>query len=173
MSNYALIWASSLALFMSSMDILEGTAYAQFSSIQTQSPTSYKGGIIKLDQVDLIENVGIDPTRTKIIIKEAGTYFFGTSALLGATSAGGKGYMDIWFIKNGASVANSNRRVAIPHYTAIAAVDAQIVMNLAQGDEISLGFSSSSPSLGFIFVQPENEPAMTSIMLAMFNLSSR
>ena len=168
-------WAGlcALCICMLKMQPIDAAAHAQFSSLISQSPGSYKGGVIKFDQTDAANNITLSPSKTKITIKESGVYFLTAVGTVGAMVVGGKGYMDFWFIKNQAPLPNSNSRVAIPEYAAIASVTTSFITSLVAGDEISVGFSSSSPSLGFIYVQPENEPATTSITLSMFTLNSR
>ncbi len=149
---------------------LEAAAYAQFSSLVTQTPASYKGSLVRMDQADLVVNFDIGPNKEKIIIKEAGYYFVICTGIVGATNEGAKGYVDLWFNVNQKQVPNSTNRIAIPDSSTISVLTSQTILKLSPGDEVSVSFSASSPSLGFIFLQPDNEPAMSSFMLSIFNL---
>ena len=153
------------------MEAAYAAAFGQFSSLFSQTPASYKGGILKLDQTDAVANMALSPSKTNVLIKESGVYFVTAVGTVGAMVIGGKGYVDFWFIKNGVPIPNSNGRVAIPEYAAIASVTTSFITDLVEGDELSISYSSSSPSIGFIFIQPDNEPAMNSITLSIFTLA--
>lgn len=146
-------------------------AYAQLSSLVTQSPSSYKGGLVKMDQTDNIDNFELSPSKDTIIAKEAGVYFVICTATVGATSAGAKGYMDLWYIVNDKPIPNSANRIAIPDFTTISLLTSQFVIPLKAGDKLNIGFSASAPSLGFLYIQPDLEPAMSSFMLSIFNIN--
>lgn len=152
---------------------LNAAAYAQLTSLITQTPTSYKGSVVKMDQADVLVNFEIGPNRDKIIVKEAGMYYIMCTGIGGATSEGAKGYMDIWFIVNNKQVPNSTNRIAIADSSAITLLSTHTLLKLTPGDEISVGYSASAPYLGFIYLQPDNEPAMSSFMLSIFTIGQR
>jgi hypothetical protein len=155
-----------VALLLITQSLMASPA-GQLSSLTTQSPTSAGTNLVKMDIVDELVEMGISPDKTKIIIKEDGIYLFIASGQVGATASGASGYMDLWFIKNGKPVPNSNCRQMIPDSTWTGTVSTQVALTLKAGDTVSLGYSASAPSLGFIFTQPDNEPAIPSFLLAI------
>jgi hypothetical protein len=46
----------------------------------------------------------------------------------------------------------------------------QTVLELHSGDEISISFSSSGPSLGMIYIHPDKEPACTSLSFTLLKI---
>ncbi len=105
-------------------------------------------------------------------MKQAGVYFISSSGQVGAVAPGGKGYVDMWFEKNGKPVANSTARMTLSSSTDTAPLTDEIVLTLEAGDTIATAYSASGPSLGFIFLQPDNEPACASFLLSIFMINN-
>lgn len=146
-------------------------AYFQAGSVKTQVPTNAGTSYIEMDLVDLSKNVELSPSKDKLIIKEKGVYFLVTSGQIGALTRGAAGYMDIWVVKNGKPFPNSTYRVGISPYFAIGLLTNQFVISLEAGDTIATGYSASAPSLGFIYIQPDNEPAIESFTISLFKIT--
>ena len=157
--------------FLFKIEALMATSYGSFSSIVTQTPSSAGTNLVIMDQADEMLNIELSPKKDKIIIKEDGVYLIIATGEVGAITTGIVGYMDLWFLKNDKPIANSGNRVAITDSSQISMVVAQIALSLKAGDTIAAGFSASGPSLGFIFIQPDNEPAMTSYDLTIIKIS--
>lgn len=168
----SLIFRLGLPLvFLTQIETVNAAAYGQFSSLTTQVPTSSKTNIVKMDQTDEILNLDISPKKDQIIIKEDGIYQIIASGQVGATSSDGAGYMDIWFIKNGKAITNSGCRMTISDASQTGVLISQTSLSLKAGDTISTGYSASAASLGFIFLQPDNEPAIPSYLCSITKIS--
>jgi len=147
-------------------------AYAQLSSLVTQLPAAKGTSTIKMDSVDEIKNMEVSPDKDKVIIKDTGVYFVLTAAQIGATSPGAKGWVDVWLIKNGAGIANSNTRMSIDQSTTTDVLVSQAVLSLKAGDTIATGYSASGPSLGILLTQPDNEPAIPSVIFSILKIDT-
>lgn len=145
-------------------------AYAQVSSLKTQIPFSSTPTAITIDSVDALKNFAVGPNKDQLIAKEEGVYFLIASGQCGSVNKSDTGYMDLWFVKNGAAIPNSNCRLTVDRSTSIGILVTQFLIKLSKGDTISTNFSASGPSLGFIFTQPDNEPANTSFLLSIFKV---
>ncbi len=158
-------------VFLFKLEALNATSYGQLSSLTTQAPTSAGTNLVKMEMIDEILNLEVGPKKDKVIIKEDGVYLIIASGQVGAITSEASGYMDLWFIKNGKSIPNSGCRMSISDSTQIGVVVSQAALTLKAGDTISAGYSSSGPSLGFIFIQPDNEPAITSFLFSIIKIS--
>jgi hypothetical protein len=147
-----------------------GSSYAQFSSLQTQVPPTSKPTPVIMDSMQAIKNFDIVPKKDKLVAKEAGTYFIIASGQAGAVSNTATGYVDMWFTKNDVALPNSNCRISIDHSLSIRIVVSQFVVQLNAGDTVATIFSASGPSLGFIYSNPSNEPAVSSFLFSIFKL---
>jgi hypothetical protein len=145
-------------------------AYAQLSSLKTQIPPSAKPAALIMDRVDLIHNFELSPEKDKLIAKIGGTYFVVAAGQCGSINRINTGYNDLWFVKNGASVPNSNCRMSTNNPISISVLMTQFLIELKPGDTIATHFSASAPSLGFLFWQPDNEPAVTSFLFSIFKI---
>ena len=146
-------------------------AYGQLSSLVSQVPASAGTNYVKMDQTDEILNLALSPKKDQIIIKEDGVYLIIASGQVGAISSEASGYMDIWFVKNGKPVPNSGCRMTISDATQTAVLISQISLTLKAGDAIAAGYSTNTASLGFIFIQPDNEPAIPSYLCSIIKIS--
>lgn len=147
------------------------TAYARLSSLTTQLPPATGYALVKMDSVDEIKNMELDPQRERLIATEPGLYFIIVSGQAGSISRDAKGYVDIWFEKNGKPVVNSTGRLTLSS-SETAPLTYQAVLSLQAGDTIATAYSASGPSLGFIFIQPANEPACASFFISIFKLDN-
>ncbi len=146
------------------------SAYGQFSSIVTQIPSASGASFVKMDSVDNLQNLEIASSKDKIIIKEEGTYFIIATGQIGGISAGAKGYIDIWFVKNDVPIPNSNNRMTITDYRTVGVLTTQFIIKLSPNDTIATRYFASAPSIGFVFSQPDREPIVSSFLLSIFKV---
>jgi len=149
-----------------------GVAYAQLSSLVTQTPPLKGVSIVKMESIDAAKNVEITPTKESVIIQQDGVYFILTAAQVGATSLAAKGWLDIWLIKNGEGIPNTNTRMSVDGGSTTDVLVSQAVLSLKAGDKIATGYSASGSSLGLIFTQPDNEPAIPSIIFSLLKIDT-
>lgn len=145
--------------------------YAQLSSDQTQVIGLEKSKHILINS-DEINGVELNQTKDSIKIKESGIYYIMAAGQVGTREKQNEtGYVDLWLLKNGKIIANSNTRQATgPHFTTVLA--SQYVTYLKAEDSISFGFSATRPSLGLIATKPDNsEPAIPSIIISVFKIN--
>jgi hypothetical protein len=145
-------------------------AYAQLSSLITQTPSSGAGSLVKMEQVDAIKNFDLSPDKTVLTVKQPGVYLAIASGQVAATNPGATGYVDCWFAKNGQPLANSNVRLSVEPSTFTGLLITQFIIELKAGDSLSVIFTASGPSLGFAFIKPDNEPGIPSFIFSMTKL---
>jgi hypothetical protein len=156
---------------MSKMHHLDASsAYAQLSSLTSQVPPISGNALIRLDSIDAIYNMDVTPDKQSVIIKEDGFYFVLAGAQVGSIDQTRTGYVDIWLVSNKKAVPNTNSRRTVEQPTSVAVVFTQAILSLKAGDRVGTGYSASGPSLGVIFLQPDNEPAVTSIIFTIFKM---
>ena len=148
----------------------EESAYAQLSSMKTQIPPSTKPTPLIMDNVDLLHNFELSSKRDKLTTKVPGMYFVVASGQCGSFNKTNTGYNDLWFVKNGVAIPNSNCRMSTDNPISLSVLITQFLIELKPGDTIEANFSASSPSLGFMFTQPDNEPANSSFHFSIFKI---
>jgi hypothetical protein len=149
---------------------LAAATYANLTSLTTITPTSSKGSLVKFDSVEAIKGFDLASAKNKLIVKQDGMYFIIISAQIGATSPEATGYVDVWLSKNGKPIPNSTGRTAILDSTATYTLVIQSILPLKNGDMIENYLSASGPSLGCIYMQPDNEPALSSYQLVIIKI---
>ncbi len=147
-------------------------AYLRATSLTTQLPEGTGRTLVKMDSVDEIKNAELTNNRERVTVKEPGIYFITSSGQVGAISPGAKGYIDMWFEKNGKPVVNSTSRMTLTTSTDTAPMTNAIVIALNAGDTIATAYAASGPSLGFVFLQPANEPACASFLFSLFKINN-
>ena len=103
---------------------------------------------------------------------KAGIYFIITNAEAGSainTDAFGQVYLGIHL--NEKDVPNTNRAQTVRNGS-ITVMTTQAIVNIEAGDKVKLMFSTTNKNLGLIFLSPENEPTILSVILSTFWLGS-
>lgn len=171
LSKSQLIWLCiPFISALTSVHINAETAYAQVSSIITQMPTSSGGSAVKMDQIDILKNIQLSDTKDKLICQLDGVYLVMALGQVGSTVPGSSGYMDCWFSKNNVSIDNSASRVAFDPAAPTTILSVQFIIKLSKGDTLATIFSASGPSIGFLYLKPDNEPAISSFELSMVKI---
>lgn len=145
-------------------------AYAQLSSLVTQLPSPTGDRVIKMESLDAVKNMDVSADKTSVLVKVDGVYLIIAAVQLGASNPGVKGWMDVWLKLNDKDMPNSNTRYYISNSSETVVLVVQSVSPFKAGDRISVGFSASGPSLGAIFTQPANEPAIPSIITSILKI---
>lgn len=161
----------TLLLFSLMAIQLEAGSYAQLSSAVTQMPSKGGGSVMKMELVDAIENMDLSLEKDKVIVKEEGVYVIMIVGQVGATTPGAAGNVDIWISKNGAPLTNSGSRMTVEHSLWTGTIVSQTIAILKPGDTISTHFAATAPSLGVLFLQPPNEPAVASASFTMYKIN--
>lgn len=146
-------------------------AYAQLSSLVTQVPESGRVSYAKTEVVNEILNMELDEKKEAIIIKEPGIYLLISSVQVGSANQDTIGYVDYWLVKNDKPVTNSNSRMTIDELNSTGVLTTQLVIMLQPGDRIKNAYAASGPAIGFVFFQPENEPAIPSLIVTVLKIS--
>jgi hypothetical protein len=161
-----------MGLFFVASSSLYSGAYGQFSSLESQFPSPTGKKLIKIETLNYLNNLELAPTKDKVIIKEKGVYLILASFQVGSLTGETSGYLDFWFVKNGKQVPNSGNRITSHSSGEVNGFLLQIIEPMEPGDTIGMGFFASSPSLGILFFNPDNEPAMTSAMVSVVKLGN-
>lgn len=147
------------------------TQYAQMSSNRTQLPGIKGFAQVALDTLDEGQGISLDRVNNSLVINEEGTYFVMVAGQVGGREKQTEqGYVDLWLLKNGQPLTNSNTRQATgPNFTTVLVT--QTVIHLKAQDAISFAFSATRPSLGLIATPATNsEPAIPSVIISVFKL---
>ena len=145
-------------------------AYIQLSSSVTQA-ASGETNVATFNTV--AGNAGIDEVRDKVTFHEDGVYFIMAQGQVGVVKPGStaSGDVDLWFIKNGTSIANSTSRQSVVSGASSALV-IQDVLSVKAGDTIGVGYSASNPLLGLFFLPAKkNVPAIQSIVFTVYKVA--
>ena len=140
--------------------------YIQLSSSMNQ-PAVQETNVAAFDRVNGQSN--LTSAHHKIIVKVDGVYFLMVAAQVGNVKkdATGKGELDLWLIKNGQPIENSNSRRTINQGDTSVLVS-QTLLSLKAGDSVSIGYSATNPDIGIIAIPaPNKEPSISSITLSM------
>lgn len=164
-----LLVAISFLFLMKELPV-DAVTYITLDSLVTQVP--FSGGVshVKMDSLGESNNIDLSPSKDKVIVKERGVYVITAEGQIGSLVPGVQGYMDIWLVKNGIAITNSNNRTSISRDAPIGLLTTSSILTLSPGDTIATAYTASGPSLGFIFLQPDNEPAATSFSFQMYKL---
>lgn len=161
----------SLFTFYAS-DLCAQAAYAQLSSFQNQVPTSSGPKPIVMEVVDVMQHFELGPTKDHLIVKEEGIYFFIASGQMGSLRKNVTGTLNLWFVKNGVGIPDSNCQESVDKTKSTSLVISQFATHLAAGDTIAAHFSANRPQLGLIYITPEGEPAIPSFLFSIFKMKS-
>lgn len=149
------------------------TPFAQLSSVHTQLPGTDRH-FVSMRNVDAISGIGLQNNAfTRIEIKQSGSYFIVAAGQVGASdhAPSAVGHVDIWLVRNGAPIPNSGARQYIDHKKDTVVLVTQAVMPLNVGDSLSVGYSSTLPTLGLIAKNAHgDEPAIPSMMFSLFKI---
>jgi hypothetical protein len=147
---------------------LFAVAYAQLTSLQNQIPKSSKGMPVTMEVVNVMKNMEINPEKDTLIIKESGVYCLYASGTLGSVNKNAVGYLDLWYLKNGKAISNSNYLKSLDRVLSTGTIISEIVTFLEAGDRLSIHFSTSKPYLGLVNMHPEHEPAISTFLFSIF-----
>lgn len=158
-----------------SVCLLSGNAwaavYAQLSSSQDQIVNSTRPRLVTVETIDRVGNIELASTKDKVVVKTSGTYFIMAVAQVGGdknVKGNASGYVDLWLMRNNASLPNSNARHELTNVQATATLVSQSIVQLNAGDTIGIGFSAI-PSFGLIALPAANgEPAIPSMIFSIF-----
>jgi hypothetical protein len=145
-------------------------AFGQFSSITSQVPPASGNALIQLDSLDTGVNITLSADKQSVVIKEEGYYFIMTNANVGSIDQTTTGYVDVWLVSNKKPLPNTGCRATIDKPETVSVVISQGIIHLKAGDRVGTGFAASGPSLGIIFTQPDNEPAISSLIFCVFKM---
>jgi hypothetical protein len=174
MTKIALCWLPLLCLCLFKVEpLLADSAYAQLSSYVTQMPKPGGFSLAKMEVADTIKNIELNDEKNAIIIKKDGLYMLTFTGQLGSTVKGTEGYMDTWYIKNGKPAVNSNNRMYLSPLIPVTLMIATDLEMLKTGDTISIGFSTSGPNIGFLYLPGDKGPPIVSTMLSVFMIDSK
>lgn len=169
-----MLWLPLLCFCLCKSEIaLADSAYAQLTSLMTQMPKAGGFTLAKMEVADLLKDIDINQAKDTLTIKKDGFYSMTFTGQLGSLVPGTQGYMDMWFIRNGKPIVNSNNRMYLSKYIPITLMIATDLEQLKAGDTISIAFSSSGPDIGLLYLPGNNGPPIVSTMLSMFLIDSK
>src|SRR5581483_1776192 len=146
------------------------TASPHLWTLKTTIPPFPSPAVLILIRFDLLHNFEVSPKRDKLITKVGGVYFIIASGQSASMNKSDAGYMDLWFVKNSQPIPSSNCRMSVDNPVSNSVLITQFLISLAPGDTIGTNFSANAPSLGFVFTQPDNEPANTSFLFSILKV---
>jgi hypothetical protein len=165
-------WLFTLLLLFPTYSLCASGAYAQLTSLQNQIPTTFGPKPIMMEEENIMEQFELGATKDYLIVKEEGVYYFVASGQMGSLRKNVTGTLDLWFVKNGVGIPDSNCQESVDKTKSTSIVISQFVTRLAAGDTIAAHFSTSRPQLGLVSIAPEEEPVIPSFFFTVFKLKS-
>jgi len=152
-----------------SMFELQFPAYIQLSSSLTQANGPFGSGTaLTYNSIDGQLGIEFELGTSEIKIVEDGAYMIIIAPQIGGQGLKNKAFADYWVKVNGMDAANSNvRYVSADEYTDV--IICQGVYELAAGDSVEVygsGLNSEN-----VFLKPEGEPAVPSIIVTAYKLN--
>ena len=144
------------------------TAYAQLSSFATQMPEPGGFSLAKMEAVDLIKEIDVSEKKDAIVIRKNGLYLLSFSGQLGSMVKGTEGYMDVWFVKNGKPIVNSNNRMYLSRLIPVTLLTTTALSELSPGDTLSIAYSASGPEIGLLYLPADKGPPIVSTIFSAF-----
>lgn len=144
------------------------TTHVRASSHENQFPSAEGPHHVGLEHLDASTNIA-QISNHKFRVEKSGTYLIIATGQAGVNIVAPPGHLDFWLIKNDAPISNTGARVTLPNSNATTVVISQTVLELAHHDLISVGYSSSSSSIGLLAIPPSspNEPGIPSATLSV------
>ena len=159
---------------MSELNNLQGRAFGQFSSCETQRPDSTDPIEIKItDQEDMFGGKHtIDFVQRDIEIKTTGMYLIMAAPQIGKTSGDQARWIDFWLRTNNVDIPNSNVRAVLKDPCQKDVIVLQVLTRLNEGDTLNIMMSveKTGEGLGIEAIQPPGEPLVPSIILTMMQM---
>ena len=152
-----------------SMFELQFPTFIQLSSTLTQPNGPFGSGVaITYNSIDGQLGVGFDLGSSEIQILEDGAYMVIIAPQVGGRGEKNKAFADYWVKVNGMDAANSNvRYVSADEFSDV--IICQGVYELGAGDSIEV-FGSGLNSEN-VFLSPDGEPAIPSIIVTAYKLN--
>ena len=159
----------SIRAYLKSQDVRG--LYSQCSSMTTQTPKHIKSLSVLLESNDGYKT-GVDCSAiSPVTIRKTGLYFVIAAGQVGSNKKDTQGgYLDLWLIRNGKPVANSNTRQSVRAAEDTAVLVSQAAMELNAGDTLSLGFrvSQANQGIGLIATPATSEePGIPSMIFTV------
>ncbi len=159
---------------MSELNNLQGRAFGQFSSCETQRPDSTDPVEIKItDQEDMFGGKHtIDFVQGDIEIKTTGMYLIMAAPQIGKTGGDQGRWIDFWLRTNNVDIPNSNVRAVLKDPCQKDVIVLQVLTRLNEGDTLNIMMSveKTGEGLGIEAIQPPGEPLVPSIILTMMQM---
>jgi len=159
---------------LSELNNLQGRAFGQFSSCDTQRPDSTDPVEIKItDQEDMFGGKHtIDFVQGDIEIKTTGMYLIMAAPQIGKTSGDKARWIDFWLRTNNVDIPNSNVRAVLKDPCQKDVIVLQVLTRLNEGDTLNIMMSVEVPDegLGVEAIQPAGEPLVPSIILTVMQM---
>jgi hypothetical protein len=165
-------WLVTLFLLFPALPLCARGAYAQLTSLQNQIPTTFGPKPIAMEGENLMQQFELGPTKDYLIVKEDGVYYFIAAGQMGSLRKNVTGTLDLWFVKNGVGIPDSNCQESVDKTKSTSIVISQFVTRLAAGDTIAAHFSTSRPQLGLVSITPEGEPVIPSFFFTIFKMQA-
>lgn len=158
----------------------EKSYYAQLSSLINHPLTGTPQAVV-IDSLDEVKNINV--YGSKIQIKRNGVYLIILAGQVGwqgnNTPVPPSGsYLDLWLVKNGVNVSNSNTRIAIEDIYQTSVLVSQTVTKCQKGDIFEAYINGPSSTIGLVVSPgtyppgnlPNGEPTSPSIIISIMKI---
>ena len=149
-------------------------AFGQFSSIKTQRITVLDPVKVELDTQEKIQGQkhSIDFEGGDIKILKSGAYLIFAAPQVGKIEGNRNRWIDFWLRLNGKDMYNSNIRRVLTNKEEKDVISLNAVTDLNKGDvlNIMMAAETNDEGLRIEYMQPENQPAIPSMIVTMVQL---
>ena len=149
-------------------------AFGQFSSVVSQRINVLDPVKIELDsQEEVLGQIqSIDFEGGDIKIKKSGAYLIFAAPQVGKTEGNRNRWIDFWLRLNGKDMDNSTVRRVLTNKEEKDVVPLNAVSELNKGDvlNVMMAAETNDEGLGIEYIQPDNQPAIPSIIVTLVQL---
>ncbi len=148
-------------------------AYAQVYSISAQRPEKIVGSLLISEEISLMKNFELSPTKDYLICKKKGIYFVACSIQPAALNLGINGHLGAWFELNKKPIEASTSRIYVTEGSPIALITIPFIIKLNEGDTFGTRISSTGYDIGITYINApsNNEADVPSYVLTIYKVN--
>jgi hypothetical protein len=148
-------------------------AYAQIYSVSTQRAEKIVGSLLITENISLMKNFELAPTKDYLICKKKGIYLALCSLQPAALNLGINGHINSWFELNKKPISSSTSRLYVTEKSPIALMTIPILIELNEGDTFGTRISTTGYDIGITYINApsSNEADVPSYVLTIYKVN--
>ncbi|MBM3193261.1 MAG: hypothetical protein FJZ59_03395 [Chlamydiae bacterium] len=148
-------------------------AYAQVYSVSTQRAEKVTGSLLVTENIGLIKNFELAPTKDYLICKKSGVYLALCSIQPAALNLGINGHLNAWFELNKKPISASTSRIYVTEKSPIALLTIPFLIKLKEGDTFGTRIATTGYDIGITYINApsSNESDAPSYQLTIYKVN--